>query len=185
MGTNNWKVLGNRYMSLCVICFVLVAINLKSSCHTFTREANNSYMLQLEEKVAMDSNLDAWTGTMSCPVTQDTIWDDWRHCQSVALSKVSNGETFDDFIVRNGAHLPWTLHSNQTAVLLEFRNMPSRMSLIINNMILNLPVLWRVQVLGGNAVCRLMRQLFPYEIAAGKIVVTHIDKDNVEQVYIP
>ena len=174
MGT---KVLGNLYMSICVVCFVL-ALNLKPSRHTFTREANNSHMIQLEKKGAMDSNLDA-----SCPVTQDTIWEDWKHCQSVALSKVSNGETFDEFIVRNGAHLPWTLHSDQTAVLLEFRNMPSRMSLIINNMMLNLPVLWRVQVLGGNAVCRLMHHLFPNEIAAGKIVVTHIDHDNVEQVY--
>jgi len=61
--------------------------------------------------------------------------------------------------------------------------MPSRMSLIINNMIVNLSVLWRVRVLGGNAVCRLMRHLFPHEIAAGKIVVTYIDKDNVQQVY--
>ncbi|KAM3568860.1 hypothetical protein VYU27_009030 [Nannochloropsis oceanica] len=48
-------------------------------------------------------------------------------------------------------------------------------------MIMNLPVLWRVQVLGGDAVCLLMRRLFPHEIAAGKVVVTHIDKDNVEQ----
>jgi len=183
MGTNNWKVLrtSNLYVSVWVVCFVLVALNLKPLRHTFAREANDTHMLQLEGKGAVDS-MDAWTGTVSCPVTQETIWEDWRHCQSAALSKISNGETFDEFIVRNGAHLPWALHSDQTAVLLEFRNLPSRMSLIINNIIVNLPVLWRVQVLGGNAVCRLMHHLFPHEIAAGKIVVTHIDKDNVEQV---
>jgi hypothetical protein len=184
MGTNLWKILGTRnlYVFICTIYFVLVALTLQPQRRTFARETNDTLMPQLKEKSTRDSRLNAWTGIMSCPVTQDTIWEEWRQCQSIALSKVSNGETFDEFIVRNGARLPWNLHSNQTAVLLEFRDIQSRVSLIINNMIINLPVLWRVQVLGGDAVCRLMRRLFPHEVAAGKIVVTHIDKDNVEQV---
>jgi len=184
MGTNAWKVIVTRkfYVIIYAISFILISLNLQPQRHTFSREKNDIVMAHLKEKRTTDSRLNAWTDKISCPVTQYTIWEEWRQCQSMALSKVSNSDTFDEFIVRNGARLPWNLHSNQTAVLLEFREIQSRMSLIINNMIMNLPVLWRVQVLGGDAVCLLMRRLFPHEIAAGKVVVTHIDKDNVEQV---
>jgi len=187
MGANNCKVFRTRnlYVFVGTIYLILIALSIKPLRKVFATEENDTHMRQLERKGDTGSRLDEWTEILSCPITQDTIWEEWKQCQSIALSQVSNGESFDEFIARNGAHLPWTLRSNRTAILLEFRNMSSRMSLVINNMIVNLPVLWRVQVLGGNAVCRLMHRLFPHEIAAGKIVVTHIDKDNVEQVRQP
>jgi len=100
----------------------------------------------------------------TCPSTPDTSWEEWKHCQSLALSRVRSDETFDDFIVRNGPQLPWTLHSNHTAILLEFRsihsnavgiskhaiNHQSRICFTINNTLMDLPVHWRSKCLAGS-----------------------------------
>lgn len=172
----------NLHMPVCLICLVLVDLNVQPPRHTLAREKPLIHSLQVGEQNVTDSSMGGWADAMSCPIHQDTVWEEWKNCASLTLSTVAGDEPFYEFIARNGAQFPWTAHSNHTAVLLEFRAMPSRMNLIVHNMITNLPVHWRVQVLGGDAVCNLARHLFPHEIAADKIVVTLIDKENVEQV---
>lgn len=88
---------------------------------------------------------------------------------------------FDAFIVQYRDYLPWK-KSTFTAVLLEFRFLKAPLIFSINNAMNNLPVNWRIQVVGGRPICNGMRRLFPVEVAAGKIVLTDIGHKRMHQV---
>ena len=109
----------------------------------------------------------------ACRPHEAVVWDDWRACV-IEHALADRGISFEAFIVTQGPQLPWALHSDHTAVLLEFRPWAAAMRFAINNAMHNLPVHWRVQVVGGLAICRLAQQLFPNEVAAGKIIVTDL-----------
>ena len=92
---------------------------------------------------------------------------------------------FDAFIIQYEDHLPWQ-ESDFTAVLPEFRFFEAPLIFSINNIMNNLPVHGRVQVVGGPAVCDGMRRLFPVEVAAVKVVLTdvgdrHPDHNQISQ----
>lgn len=94
-------------------------------------------------------------------------------------------QAFDAFIIQYKNHLPWE-GSNFTAVLPEFRFFEVPLIFSINNIMNNLPVHWRIQIVGGPAICDGMRRLFSVEVAAGKIVLTdvgdrHPDHDQISQ----
>lgn len=88
---------------------------------------------------------------------------------------------FDAFIVQYQDELPWN-GSNFTAVLLESRFLEERLVFSINNVLNNLPVNWRIQIVGGGQICNGMRRLYPCEVAAGKIVLTDIGDRPMQQV---
>jgi len=46
----------------------------------------------------------------------------------------------------------------------------------------NLPVSWRVQILGGPSILTLIQDLFPVRIAARKIVLTDVGRDHGSKV---
>lgn len=89
---------------------------------------------------------------------------------------------FDTFIVEYKDYLPWQ-GSNFTAVFLEFRFLEGPLTFSINNVMNNLPVDWRIQVIGGSTLCNGTRQLFPAEVAAGKIVLTDMGDRPMQQVH--
>jgi len=109
----------------------------------------------------------------ACRPHEAVVWDDWRACV-IEHALADRGISFEAFIVTRGPQLPWALHSDHTAVLLEFRPWAAAMRFAIKNAMDNLPVHWRVQVVGGLAICRLARRLFPNHVAAGKIIVTDL-----------
>lgn len=114
--------------------------------------------------------------------THLAAWGDWRRCmEQYLVSAGSTFHSFQNFITRCKAHLPSTTDSDHTAVLLEFRAVERQMRFSVDNVMSNLPVYWRVQIVGGPAMCRLASQLYATEIAAGKVIVTPLAPDNVEQ----
>lgn len=97
--------------------------------------------------------------------------------------------SFDGYIIRHSKDLPWQ-RTNYSAVLLEFRPLHERLAFSIQNAMYNLPVHWRIQVVGGPSICNATRQLFPVEVAAGKIVLTDIGERTMKHVsnltvYVP
>ena len=88
-------------------------------------------------------------------------------------------EPFDAFILENRDHLPWNQNSTHTAVLNEVRPLERPIWFAVRNMMLNLPVHWRIQIMaGGQEVVDLMHRRFPVEVAAGKIVLTNIHTEQ-------
>lgn len=128
-------------------------------------------------------------GSYPCYV-QSMAWQDWATCMQVHLELMGWQQTdlhrprtaFQDFIVRCRAHLPWTQHSNHTAVLLEFRALERQTRFSIDNIMSNLPIHWRVQIVGGPSMHALASRLYADEIAAQKVVVTSLALNNVAQV---
>lgn len=118
-----------------------------------------------------------------------SAWRDWTSCMQTYLESIgwytypgrSDGEVAD-FIYRCRAHLPWSLASNHTAVLLEFRAWERRLRFSVNNIMWNLPIHWRLQIVGGPDMGRLAFRLFRDEVAAGKVIITSLNYENVEQV---
>jgi hypothetical protein len=88
---------------------------------------------------------------------------------------------FEEFIIENRHHLPWSMESNFTAVLTEFRALRQPLLFSINNALNNLPVSWRIQIVGGRFILSLAGNLFPVEIAAGKIILTHAGRESIKQ----
>ena len=166
--------------------FYLVAVTIHLAlwnATSFIRKGRSSTTDELQNLSMPENNLShsQYARIDMCPTEGHIVWEEWKQCISSALSTKSN-ESFQGFILENGPRLPWSRNSNHTAVLLEFRDVAPKMALVIANIMDNLPLQWRVQVLGGTLVCKLLHQLFPHEIAAGKIVVTLIDMVNVDQV---
>ncbi len=143
-----------------------------------------------------------------CRLDDYIPWIEWKACKSKELDQEALAEDKSEFkLVTQGAHdtlsaamstsgtaafgafivksrdsLPWSLGSNFTAVLLEFRPLGQRLFFSITNAMNNLPVHWRIQVVGGGPICSAARHLFPVEVAAGKIVLTDIGERPLEQV---
>lgn len=139
----------------------------------------------------------------TCLVDSFMPWSEWKACkgkqwarrESTRTSDIGPGKRnksqaslldasteFDAFIVKYRDTLPWSLQSNYTAVLLEFRPLRRRLFFPINNAMDNLPVDWRIQVVGGARICNSTRMLFPVEVEAGKIVLTDIGDRRMSQV---
>lgn len=118
----------------------------------------------------------AFTGNHVCASHKAVVWEEWRPCIERGLATRGDQSSFEEFIVAEGPRMPWSLHSNDSAsaVLLEFRPWAKAMRFAVNNVIRNLPVEWRIQIVGGPAVCGLAQRTFPSEIAAGKVVVTDL-----------
>ena len=89
-----------------------------------------------------------------------------------------------NIIIENRDNFPWSLDSNFTAVMLEFRPWPRQLTFSVNNAMNNLPINWRVQILGGPSILGMMKDLFPAEITAGKIVLTDLGRDQGNKVRI-
>jgi hypothetical protein len=141
-----------------------------------------------------------------CLLDDYVAWDDWKACKSQELvvtsmdraphmvpdeSPINQGATdrpsanatlFDAFIMQHRNQLPWSQGSTFAAILLEFRAQENRLLFSIRNVMNNLPVQWRVQVVGGSAICNATLRLFPAEVAAGKIVATDIGERFVSHV---
>jgi hypothetical protein len=121
----------------------------------------------------------------ACRPHEGVVWEEWRACV-IAHALASRHISFETFIVEQAARLPWSLRSNHTAVLLEFRPLERQLAFSIRNAMDNLPVHWRVQAVGGPGVCKLVRQIFPIEVHAGKVVVTDLGiGDYMRQVRRP
>ena len=156
---------------------------------------NISFFEPLSEKINLSRQDD-------CLLDDFTVWWDWKVCKEeflvaskwrsdpqylnkiVSLQNITflakNTTAFDRFIIQNYEQLPWSVDSNYTAVMMEVRTLERQMSYSINNMMNNLPVHWRVQIMaGGRAMCDMMRKLFPVEIAAGKILLTNIQREDM------
>lgn len=126
-------------------------------------------------------------GPHNCPTSPFLAWDDWRACMqkhltSAGWSAVARTDTFEDFIIRCKTFLPWTMSSNHTAVLLEFRALERQMQFSIDNIMNNLPVHWRLQIVGGRAVNQLASKLFAAEVTAEKVLLTPLEYENIKQV---
>lgn len=118
----------------------------------------------------------------ACWPHEAVMWNEWRACIMQSLPTTASIEAF---IATQAHRLPWSLQSDTTAVLLEFRPLASQMHFTVDNAKANLPVQWRIQIVGGPAVCRLAQQLFPVDVAAGKIVTTDSGLgDNMQQTRI-
>jgi hypothetical protein len=123
-----------------------------------------------------------------CQKTSDA-WRDWTSCMQTYLVSTGwyayPGQPYGavaDFIYRCRARLPWNLNSNHTAVLVEFRALEDKLQFSVNNIMWNLPIHWRLQIVGGPDMCRLAFRLFRDEVAADKIIITSLDYEKVEQV---
>ncbi len=115
----------------------------------------------------------------ACHPTETTVWEDWRACVETHLPKT---KAFKDVLGTARARRLWSSQrSNATAVLLEFRAWAAELRFSVNNALVNLPVHWRVQVVGGPAVCALASHLYPTEIHAGKVVLTDLGFDDMAQ----
>ncbi len=116
-----------------------------------------------------------------------TAWEDWRACQTArlrAMHSTSNDSAhlFDDFLVSHASYSPWMQHSEHTAILLEFRAWERALNFSVHNIMNNLPVHWRIQVVGGPKVCAMAQALFPVEIRSGKVILTDLGFDGMTQV---
>lgn len=123
-------------------------------------------------------------------------WSDWKGCMQRFLDsggwlgsteqreRQRDSGPFPDFLQRCKSHLPWTgsSSSNHTAVLLEFRALERQMRFSVDNIMGNLPIDWRIQIIGGPSTCKLALELFASEIAAGKVIITFLPYENVAQV---
>lgn len=115
----------------------------------------------------------------ACYPTEATVWEDWRACVEAHLPRT---KAFRDVLGTARARRLWSSQrSNATAVLLEFRAWAPELRFSVNNALVNLPVHWRVQVVGGPAVCALASRLYPTEIHAGKVVLTDLGFDDMAQ----
>lgn len=135
-----------------------------------------------------------------CMVDDYTPWTSWKDCKihelegchgkattledmeglnrtDTLLSQIllfqKNVSLVDDYILKHKDILPWSV-SNFTAVLLDFRPLRRKLAFSITNVMDNLPLQWRIQVVGGASICNEARNLFPVEVAAGKLVLTDI-----------
>lgn len=123
----------------------------------------------------------------TCRPEDTVVWEQWWSCveQVLALAAASSSApSFDAFIESEAMRLPWSVEAaadgtTGTAVLLEFRALPHQLRFTLRNAIDNLPVQWRVQLLGGPAICRLAKRLYPHEVAAGKVVTTDLGVGDV------
>jgi hypothetical protein len=144
----------------------------------------------------------------SCARDEYTVWEDWKACTQHTLkfqkwsadrtkvmamvanatmmsslrTESANFTAFEEFIIENRDKFPWSLNSNFTAVMLEFRPRQRQLTFSVNNAMNNLPVNWRVQILGGPSILDMMKDLFPAEITAGKIVLTDLGRDQGNKV---
>jgi hypothetical protein len=118
-----------------------------------------------------------------CRPDDTVFWETWRSCVEQVLA-LAGAPSFDAFIESEALRLPWSVEAaadgtTGTAVLLEFRALPHQLRFAVRNAIGNLPVQWRVQVVGGAAICRLAKPLYPHEVAAGKVVTTDLGVGDV------
>ncbi len=117
-----------------------------------------------------------------CAFDEYTVWEEWKACTEQRLAREAPARdprrAFEQFIVQHRAHLPWSLGSNFTAILVDFRPWVRQLSFSIRNALDNLPVPWRVQVLGGPSVVEVVQARFPVEVEAGKIVSTLVGPDS-------
>lgn len=123
---------------------------------------------------AADAPLDF--SSLDVATCEATFWGDWRACVQHLLEGASyRASSFDDFIISEAQRLPWSLGSRQTAVLVEFRAWSRQLRFAVRNAITNLPMHWRIQIVGGPAICQLAeQQLFPVEMAAAKVVCSDL-----------
>lgn len=117
----------------------------------------------------------------ACRPDDSVVWQEWKDCIEQVLAfagPASSASAFDTFIDSEALRLPWSVDVQEeetgTAVLLDFRALPHQLRFTVRNAMENLPVQWRIQVVGGPAVCRLAQRLFPAEVAAGKVVCTDL-----------
>jgi hypothetical protein len=105
------------------------------------------------------------------------VWEEWQAC----LTTEGEGTIdFQQLITTPHARRLWAT-SSHTAVLLEFRAWERELSFSINNTLVNIPVHWRIQIVGGPAIISLAHQLFPLYIQAGKVVLTNLGFDSMKQ----
>ena len=114
-----------------------------------------------------------------------TVWQEWQACLTTHFATNQGEHTigFQQLITTPRARRLWAT-SNHTAVLLEFRAWERELSFSINNILTNLPVHWRIQIVGGPDIIALAQQLFPAEIQAGKVVLTNLGYDKMKQVQV-
>ncbi len=122
---------------------------------------------------------------------QTAAWGDWKACMEKHLGSIHRqaevqgrgaASPFSDFIFRCSPQLAWATKSSYTAVLLEFRALEREMRFSVDNVMKNLPIDWRMQIVGGADVCKLAFELYSAEIAAQKVIVTFLPYDDVQQV---
>jgi hypothetical protein len=113
-------------------------------------------------------------------------WAEWKDC----LQEKSDS-AFEDLVTDK--NIDPTLFSwnhanpsfkNYTAILLEFRPWETELTFSLNNALDNLPLQWRIQLIGGPAIIALTNRLFPLEVQVGKIIVTSLNgpKKGLEHV---
>jgi hypothetical protein len=91
------------------------------------------------------------------------VWEDWEACVISHLATKEGGNattTLHDLLTTPEIRDLWSI-SNHTAVLLKFRAWERELLFSINNALVNLPVQWRIQIVGGPAIISLAHQLFP------------------------
>lgn len=118
----------------------------------------------------------------ACLLNPTTVWQEWQACliTHLATNEGQHNIDFQQLISTPRASYPWA-SSNHTAVLLEFRAWERELLFSVNNVLINLPVHWRIQIVGGPAIIGLAHQLFRFYIQAGKIVLTNLGYDNMGQ----
>ena len=120
-----------------------------------------------------------------CLPMSTTVWQEWQACLTTHFATNQGEHTigFQQLITTPRARRLWAT-SNHTAVLLEFRAWERELSFSINNVLTNLPVHWRIQIVGGPDIIALAQQLFPAEIQAGKVELTNLGYNKMKQVQV-
>lgn len=110
-------------------------------------------------------------------------WSEWKVCMTDHLQTMrrQNDSALADFIFRCKGYLPWMKGSNHTAVLLEFRAMEHNLKFSVANVMDNLPIHWRIQIVGGPEMMQLALELYSPEIAAEKILLLYQGYQHVRQ----
>jgi hypothetical protein len=106
-----------------------------------------------------------------CPLDDGVMWDDWRECVESAT-----GTDFGKHITSLSSP-PWR-GAAYTAVLLALSQAPAQLGFTLDNTLDNLPVYWRVQVTGGPTALAYVKQHYATEVAAGKVVLTHLGRGD-------
>jgi len=117
-----------------------------------------------------------------CIPSNTTVWEDWKACLDTNRTRNGDNYTVDfaQLMTDARARTLWAT-SQHTAVLLEFRAWKRELHFSLGNALTNLPVHWRIQVVGGPSICTMARDLYPVETHVGKVVLTNLGYDIMEQ----
>lgn len=121
----------------------------------------------------------------TCEPQSTTVWEEWYKCISERYANllIEPDQYLEQWSEEAGS-FPWIIQEKYSAVMVEFRCDYPNLQWTLNNTINNLPVSWKIQILGSHDTESCVKKMFPKEVMMGKMLVRNLGIDNMAQTEI-